>query len=280
MAPVRQAAACASCGSGSDDPLILAPDESFKVYVAASRTGDYSYLEPGGAAGFSVGPVAKDVFTVAAGKSLGPQAFMTITVPTMRNLCAGADRWGLSDPLLALRWTALPQSFVTPWVPQVQVLAACKAALVPSAQDSVDGERLDVFGSGEWEARGGLDVWWGMWSWKFGAAFTAAFPFAHRWLDDTVQGGLRLRGTVTVGYGRDGLGRLVAGVVREDQGDSRLNGRSLRNSGHGLHSLFATADATLTPFDTLRLGVSRAAAFWSENTSQANAVTLAYMRAW
>lgn len=276
----RLAWACASCGSGGDDPLILAPDETFKIYVAVSRTGDYQYLDNTGNRGFSLGPVAKDVFTVATGKSLGEYAFLTLTLPLVRNLGDGVDRWGLGDPLVAARFTVLPQTFVKPWEPQVQFLAAYKPGLAPSVTDSIDDQRLDVFGSGDGEARAGLDVWWGMANIKFGAAFTAALAFPRPWHEDLLQTGCRFRSTVTVGYGRDGVGRVVGGVLREDQLENRINGRSVPRSGHQQHALFLTGDATLTDADTVRVGFSRAAAFWSDNSTQANAVILAYMRAW
>ena len=43
-----KALACASCGSGGDDPLILYPWEDFKIYAGFARSEGFTLLDAAG----------------------------------------------------------------------------------------------------------------------------------------------------------------------------------------------------------------------------------------
>jgi hypothetical protein len=273
-------AACASCGSGGDDALILAPSEIWKASISMARTGDFTYLKPDGQAGAAVNPVARDAFTVAVARSMGPRAFLTATLPTVRNVGDAGERWGVGDPSVGLRYTLVPQSFTEPWLPQLQAMAGYRHALGRSVNEAVDPSLLDVFGTGHAEARAGLDLWWGMFDWKLGTAQQLLAPLARSVGQVRTRPGYGLRSTVTAGYGREGWGRVVAGLVREQAGDQQLDGASVPGSGRLTHTLFATADAEVTEADTLRLTAARAGVLESYNTSRTSAFSLAWMRAW
>ncbi|HET6345496.1 MAG TPA: hypothetical protein VFH51_11235 [Myxococcota bacterium] len=276
----NRAVACASCGAGGDDALILAPSETWKASVSMARTGDFIYVKPDGRAGTAVSPVARDAFTVAMARAMGPRAFVTVTAPTVRNVGDTDERWGVGDPSLGLRYTLVPQAFTDPWLPQVQVVAGFRYALGRSVNEAVDPGLLDVFGTGHSEVRAGLDLWWGMFDWKLGTAQQLLAPLARAIGQVETRPGYGLRSTVTAGYGRDGWGRVVAGLVREQAGEQQLDGAAVSGSRRLLHTVFATADAEVTEADTLRLTAARAGVLGSFNTSRTSAFSLTYMRAW
>lgn len=279
----RLAQACASCSSGGDDVLILYPNETWKVLVAAGRTTDYRYVEPDGSYGTAAGPVAKDAFTLAVGRALGYRGFVTLTVPYVHNV--GENRggeseaaWGLGDAAVNGRWTALPQVFTEPWLPQIQLMAGYRHSRARSMHTSAHPQLLDVFGTGFSEGRLGVDVWFGMLPWKVGFAEVISVPLARDLAGMRIRPGPALRSVVTTGYARDRLGKVVVGLVREDAAALSEDSVPVADSGRTSHALFFSLDAEITDQDSVRLSASRLAAFGSHNTSQATVVALAYMR--
>jgi hypothetical protein len=87
------------------------------------------------------------------------------------------------------------------------------------------------------------------------------------------------RSTATFGYGWADRGKVIAGVNREMTTRSSLDGQSQANSDVLLHSAFGSVDAKIGHHGTVRLILSRAAAFGAnKNTSRSDTVTMAYMR--
>lgn len=273
--------ACASCGSGGDDPLILYPNESSKAYVGMTRSGGFRTLGSEGDDSAAAGPTTKDTLTLSVGKSLSPTAFVTLTTPYVRNQRDGQTQGSLGDPSFAGRWTVVMPNIAQPWRPQVQVLASHKLGEARSLRETQSpGDLLDVFGTGFPEWRAGVDIWYGISAVKFGAAVVAAYPEARRYGEHRYQPGSAVRTTVTLGSAWTPMFKTTAGINREERAAFLIDEELQPRSEQLNHAAFINQDAMLSPFDTVRLGCSRQAAFaTNRNTARATNISLAYMRA-
>jgi hypothetical protein len=272
--------ACASCGSGGDDPLILYPWEKWKAYTGFAHTSDFTPIDVWGKIGSELAPDSKNTTTVSLGRSFSNRSFATVTAPYIVNKRGPYQRSGWGDPMVTARYTLVQQDISEEWIPQVQAIAAVKAGQATSVYDYEDPARLDVFGSGVPEWRAGVDVWHGIFDWKAGVAQTMTGPLASRRTDfGVVLNGTTFRSTMSVGYGWGDRGKILAGLNREQVTKKSIDGDLQRNSEILTHSAFLTADAKLEHHSRLRLTVSRAAAFaQNKNTSRSDAVTVALMR--
>ncbi len=274
------ALACASCGSGGDSPLILYPNEAVKAYVGGSHQSGFKAVTASGAVGTDLGPASKDTLTVAAGATFLTDWFATVTVPRVTNARDGREKSGLGDPLAAVSWTALPASLLTPALPQVQLQLAYKRATSTSVYDSEDANWLDVYGTGFDEARAGVDVWWGAAAWKAGCAAVAILPRARSYDGKELAPGRGARVTVTGGYGFHEAGKIIAGAVVERRARRTSGGAARADSAEDANNAFLGGDAQITGTQSLRLTLTRAAAFGrSRNATAADGVTLAWMGA-
>ncbi len=273
--------ACASCGSGGDDPLILYPWEKWKAYTGFSHTDEFVPITVNGQAGNEFGPQVRDTTTVSLGHSFSNRGFATVTAPFIVNKRGQNERSSWGDPMVTARYTLVQQDMADERVPQVQLIAALKSGNVTSVYDYNDPAQLDVFGSGVPEGRAGVDIWHGMFDWKAGFAQTMTSPLASRKTEFGVsKNGTTFRSTVTIGYGWGDRGKVLVGVNREQSGQKSLDGIPQADSQKLNHSAFVTADAKIERQSMIRLTVSRSAAFAAnKNTSQNESVTVAFMRA-
>jgi hypothetical protein len=273
--------ACASCGSGGDDPLILYPWEQWKIYTGLGRTSAFTPIDAAGRPGRELSPDARNTTTVSVGKSLSNRSFVTVTAPYIVNKREAYQRSGWGDPMVTTRYTLVTQDISQEWIPQVQVLAAAKAGSATSVFDYQDPARLDVFGSGVPEWRAGVDIWHAMFDWKAGVAQTITGPLSSRKTDfGEVRNGVTYRSTATVGYGWGDLAKILVGINREQTTNKSLDGQKQVNSDIVGHSAFLSADAKIEHRSTVRLTLSKTAAFGlNKNTSRSEAVTVALMRA-
>lgn len=272
--------ACASCGSGGDDPMILYPSERWKAYVGFSRTGDFESLDSGGEVTAEYGPLTRNTSVVSLGHSFTPQWFATVSAPYIVNKREEYERSGWGDPLLSTRYTVLPQNISDEWIPQVQLMASYRPGDAPSAYDYEDTARLDVRGTGFPEARAGVDVWQGLFNWKGGLAQSVSYPIGTR---DTEFGSMRpgvtYRSTVTAGYGWGDSVRVMGGLNRDYITAKHRDGAKIDDSETLSHGTFLTADAKVERLSMVRLTLSRAAnVFQNRNVSRSETVTLAVMR--
>lgn len=275
------ARACASCSAGGDDPLVLYPNETWKVYASVGRQAQFNYLMADGTSGVGANPDTRDALTLAVGYAVTRRVFTTLTMPLVRNATASESAWGLGDLSLSGRWTVWPADFDAPWIPQVQLLAGYRNAIGRSAFESSRFDGLDQFGQGVDEVRTGVDLWLGMFAWKLGAAAEVLVPFGRaNALGEWLRNAPIVRALVSAGYGWDGWGRVMASLIRDQQGSVSLDGRKLPDSSKTVHSLSLAADAQVSEQDVLRVSVARLAAFASANVNQATSVSLAYMHAW
>lgn len=278
---VAASLACASCGSGTDDPLILYPNEDAKVYLGYAHASGYRTVGSEGDFSAAAGPKAKDTLTVALGKSITRRAFLTTTLPYARNERDGEARSSFADPSVSGRFTAVMPSIASPWVPQVQLVVGHKTAQARSLHTTeTPGSLLDVFGSGFPEWRAGVDVWYGLSALKVGAALAFVFPEERSFDGRSYEPGVGQRGTATVGYSWSGTLKTTGGANREERSAFTIDGEQQARSEQVNNSAFLNQDVMLTPLDTLRVGYSRQAAFGANrNTARTTTVALAYMRA-
>lgn len=272
--------ACASCGSGGDDPMILYPNEAAKAYFGLTRSSGFRTVGSQGDESAAAGPSAKDTFTLSLGKSLSPRAFVTLTAPYVRNERDGEARSAPSDPSLAARWTVVMANIAEQWRPQVQLLASHKLANARSLRETQSpGDLLDVFGTGFPEWRAGVDIWYGLNTIKFGAATIASVPEARRFGDHRYQPGRSLRATITTGAAWTPMLKTSVGLNREQRSAFRIDDELQSRSEQLNHSAFFNQDVMLTAADTVRIGCSRQAAFGvNRNTARVTNISLAFMR--
>lgn len=271
--------ACASCGSGGDDPLILYPNEWLKVYLGVSHQSNFKNVDSNGDFRTAGGPTSKQSLAVAGGYSFSPRSFATVTVPLQRNTRDDKSRMSVGDPSIAGRYSVLMQSFDEPYVPQVQLLLGYKFSQSRSIHESKDLKTLlDVFGNGFSEARTGVDVWFGVTPLKVGFAQTFSMPIAKTYDGVIYQPGIIYRSTFSLGYLWFDEWKVTGGINREFRDSLKASGEIVPESKQLNHSLFLTTDWMFLPNNNLRLSFSQqAAAFDNYNTSRATSLSLACM---
>ncbi len=276
------ARACASCGSGGDDPLILYPNERIKDYFGLSQSSNFKNIDPDGSESTSGGPNTKQTFTLATGRALSTRSFAAFTVPYIRNLRDGKTIAGVGDVSVAGRYSAILQSIDEPLIPQLQVLFGYKVATGRSTHNSQELKTLmDVTGTGFDEIKTGIDIWWGISRIKPGFSQLFLFPQAKSFQGVRHQPGNISRTTVSLGYSWLDNWKTTIGINREYRRSLRVEGDEQTDSAQLNHSLFFTSDLMITGVDQIRLSVSRlGAAFQNYSTSRSESFGLAYMHSY
>ena len=198
---------CASCGSGGDDPLILYPNQEWRFYLGASRSFGFKTIKADGSLGDENAPTFKDALTLAIGKAITPHAFATVTFPYLQTWKDGTYKRAVGDPILAARWTVVPQDISAPWMPQLQLVGSYRFAHAKAQQEAENPNRLDVFGQGVPETKLGIDIFQGMTDVKMGVAQSFLFPGERNLGGQTTYPGLGSRSVVTLGYGIANVGK-------------------------------------------------------------------------
>jgi hypothetical protein len=276
-----KAYACASCGSGSDDPLILWPNEQLKTYVGISSSSRFETVDPNGKIGRESGPTARETLTFAAGKAVRSDLFFTLTFPIQQNRLNGNSLRSLGDPVLAARWSWLMPEFTEPSRPQIQLMASYKLAHAKALQETRRVDLLDAFGTGVPELKLGVDAFWGQGPVKGGFALAGLFPDERRLGRSTVFPGNGLRATSTLGVSLGADNKLLAGVVRETREERRNDGIRVPQSEVLAHSIFVTLDWVPLPRNMIRFSISdKGRAFENRNMIAASSASLAWLSTW
>lgn len=274
-----RAFACASCGSGGDDPLIMYPNEIWKGYLGLTRVSDFQLVDENGHIGEEVGPDQKIQLTTSLGRQINFRSFATVTIPYIMNRYKTDSKRGFGDPLLAVRYTILSQDLTEEYIPQVQVIASYRYGMSKSIYESKDSHRLDVFGSGFSQYRIGLDIWSGMTWLQYGVAHVMGFSQSKTANDHKIEPGIEIRSTATVGHTFSGLGKISSGINRQQISELRDNGELVHSSDQLSHSMFVTADWFADVESMVRATVAKQAViFNNKNTTRSTSVTLSYMR--
>lgn len=275
----RSSYACASCGSGGDDPLILYPNERFKAYLGLSHANVVANINPDGSTASPGGIENKQALTLAGGVGFTPRSFATLTIPMLRNVGSNASRTAIGDASIAGRYTLVMQSIDEPLVPQVQLTYGYKHSYARSLYESRELKtQLDVFGSGFSDVRLGADIWLGMPVIKPGVALHLAKALPAKMHGVSYEPGLVTRATLSVGYMPTDMWRLTVGINRDQRDVVSVDGRELSNTEQLNHSAFVTSDYMFDLQTSLRLSLSRQAAlFANANTARIDNFAAAYM---
>ena len=275
----QEALSCASCGSGSDEPLILYPNEAYKLYFGVSRSSGFANTDQNGFISNGVALRRKTQFYLSSGMSVNERSFVTLGLPFFANSGLQDTRYGLGDPVLSARYTLVPLNFANEFIPQIQVLASLKPALSRSIHESVHEEELDVFGSGFHQVRAGLDLWFGLTALQFGMAQMVGYSLPKTANDHHLQPGLEFRSILSMGHTFEGIGKLVFGGSHLSVSESRDQGKRVANSAQVNNSLFLSTDYFVDQVSTVRLTVARQAALLrNRNTTRVDSVAVAYLR--
>lgn len=278
-----EARACASCGSGTGDPLVLYANERAKVYLGLSQSLGRQVLTSTGEVGHALGARSQGALTLSAGLALGRRAFVTLTVPGLANGAPGALQAGLGDPSLAVRSTLLAAVAAAARRPQVQVVAGFRPGLARSTTAGTVRRRdlMDRFGEGSNELRAGLDLWWAHLPIKVGVATFLLAPLPRMLATgERSRAGATWRLVASGGLDLGGRGRWVVSVVRDRQGNRVTNGAQVGRSGRVALGVQSAVDLFVGRRGTLRLSVGRGALAWSRNATRDLSGGLAYMHAW
>lgn len=273
--------ACASCSSGGDDPLVLYPNEKSKVYIGLSHTSAFSNISTSGQRSQSLGPEAKQTYVTALGLGLSPRTFITSVFPLARNIRQDDSSTGMADPLMSIRHSVIMQSFADPWwIPQIQVIFAYKYAFANSVHTSQDNKsQMDVFGSGFPEFKAGLDLWYGLYDAKAGAAYQFIMKKEQVYAHTLYQPGNTHKFTLTSAFSWNSSWQTLAGLVRDLQLPSMIDSVLYQESHTLNHGAFVTQDYKLSQTERLKLTMSaQGIAFSNYNTARSHTVGLGYMR--
>lgn len=275
------ASACASCGSGGDDPLILYPYEQWKVYSSVGVTQGFTPVDAEGIDGKEAAVEERTTTTVSMGGRLSLRSFVTVTIPHVINRRGDESVGGFGDAMLTGRYTVVQPDISRLWLPQVQLIGALKQGRATSVYDYQNPAKLDVLGNGVTEGRLGLDIWQGMTAWKLGFAQTCTFPLESRQTSiGEYQQGASFRSTFTAGYGLKNGSKLIGGVNRTRKWATKLDGQELAQSDVVDWGYFVTGSWNIDPRTALRVTLANAAAFvGSYNTNRNQTYAIAMMRA-
>ena len=272
--------ACASCGSGGDDPMVLYPGENWKAYVGMARTGDIESIDQSGRVAASYQPTTRNTTTVAMGHSFSQRFFVTGTANYIVNRRDDYDRSAWGDPLATARYTIVQQTLADEWIPQVQFLGSYRPGQATSKYDQVDPAGLDVFGNGLPEGRVGIDLWHGMHDWKGGFAQTVTVPVGARQTDfGLVKPGITFRSTASVGHSIGEYAKIVGGMNRDQVTKTSIDNTVQEESDIVSYGLFASVDATVERLSSVRFTWTKSSAvFANRNSTRSQTFAMAVMR--
>jgi len=271
--------ACASCGSGGDEPLVLFPAEALKIHGSISLTPQLESTGPDGSALQSAGPDRRITSTFAAGLAISPRGFLTVSESLVTNSRIASSepgtrqstvsQSGIGDPSVSGRYTLVMLQLSRPLMPQVQVLAGYRPAMVRSIHDTSDANLLDVFGSGFDEIRIGTDLWLGMLAVKPGLSASVTESVATRHNGTLLKPGTLIRATCSlsgaVSTGDFGIVaqpvKLSAGVTADRRGQATADHETIQDSEQSVNGAFVSADFPAFESDSIKLTVARQGAF-------------------
>lgn len=277
------ALACASCGSGAFDPLMLYPNERAKLYVGLTGARSRQVVTWEGSRGRSRGPREQDRLTLSAGIGLGPRAYVTLPQAVVGNRGDTGKLWGPADPSLAARGTLSFASAARVLQPQAQILAGIKPgwARASSAGSARRVDELDRFGDGSWQGQVGIDLWWPRLPVCVGLASIAVVSWPQRLATgQRSRAGTTLRNIVTLGRVFSRGSRWVVSLTYDRQAARLTSGDPVAESTRRQFNLATTLDLVLAAGWTLRSSVGRSAAFASFNAIEDINATLALIKAW
>lgn len=284
----KQALACASCGSGTGAPLVLAPNESSKFFLGLGA--DFDFWSHNARRESSVDRTLQTRWRSvwAAGLALSPRSFVTLTTSYVWNFAkhpADARGSGFGDPLLHYRYTAVQQDLTTPLVPQLQLVLGHRFVGGQSIRDACSKNCVvDATGSGTQETELGFDLWSGMSLVKWGFAHSILFPHERTFAGNvSYEAGRGYQSVATIGVARDDLGKVNVGITHLERENIRVSGETVPQSKSESFGYYITTEYWPAPLHTLRLSYAHTgvAVPWipNRNASGQKSISLSFIRA-
>lgn len=176
--------ACSSCGSSATSPLVLSQNENLKMYFGLSVNSNYkNYSGTKAIPNFYL--LSRKTLTLAMGYRTSENSFVTITGSALQNEGAknaqdasqGLKQLYLfGDPIFSGRYSLMNMKENDHYRPQIQLAASYKPGVAKNMVDR-DGGSVETVGNGFHQAIGGLDVWYGMSPFQFGATQFVTYSF-------------------------------------------------------------------------------------------------------
>lgn len=252
LAP-KLAWACASCGSGGKNPLILYPNERLKFYLGISQSSGSRNFDRSGDMSRSSGRDIGRSSLLAAALRVSRSTFLTSSVPYMSNIKGSRSQSSHGDPLFAVHWIAIQQSFAELSIPQWQFIASFKPSVSRGINENLDEQQLDVFGSGYNELSLSTDLWWGMSLWKFGISQSVTYSEAESFNGLKHKPGLKSQTIMTFGRDHSQYGKVISGFKWDAHQKTKVEGLDSQQGELRNLSAFLTVDSKLTSTSSVRL---------------------------
>ena len=274
------------CGCGAVNAQVMNPGESWRFATSVAMDTGFETIDFRGHASDDVGPEVKNTFTLGVARAFSRDFSGTLTLQSHRNSHSEeVDNYSIGDPSVSLRWTAYSQSFVRPYIPQLQVFGTYKHPVAKSTYDQDYGMRqMEIHGNGLAELVGGVDVWWGMDSLKYGVTQSLIKPLKRRFTLDSgdleVDPGLGYKTSLSGAYNMMAVGTVLVSIDREAREPLHINGVKRDDSEILVHSGSVMGSLKVGFMRTVGLTYKRTAAFAeNRNTTRAHSVTVSYMEA-
>lgn len=274
------------CGCGAINAQVMAPGESWKYALGLSNDSGFKTVKSDGELGADTGPKTKNTLSFAIARSLNQSLSTTLTLQLHQNRHPNENSdYAVGDPSFSLRYTALRQSFVNPFIPQIQLFSTYKHPVAKSNRGEVDREyQMDVHGNGFAEMVGGVDLGFEMTNFKYSFSEMLIYPFERKFTNEgyttKVQQGWGHKESLSVGYNFIAVGTLVFSVDREARAKLQVNNKNVHDSEVLVHSATASGNYRVGMQKTVGLAFKRTAAFSNnKNTTRADSITLSFMQA-
>jgi len=274
-----KAVACASCGSGGGDPLILYPNEDLKFYFSLGHQKVEKEVSAASKRDDVYGPKQKTNALLSLGLRLHYDLFTTFTTGLQFNQREGHKGQGVVDPSLLFRYTIVNQTFEKPWYPQIQGVLGYKHAQGTSIHSSKEPDLVDVTSSGYSDIKIGFDVWYGMHDIRGGIAYLRLISLPRKESDGSKnENGLTHRWTATLGYQLSAMFKVTGGLNRQTTEARRYQGSLVDDSEIQDHSAFVNLDFMGYESQSVRLGYVQSALLPTDRlTTQTQSMTLAFL---
>lgn len=275
----QPALSCSSCGSGGADPVILNPSEYTKLYLGLSLQSAFSDVDHLGNKRQSYGADRRYTQTIAVAQRLHPKFFLSLVSGFGVNQKGKNEEIGLLDTSIGARATLLEQSFLEPWLPQVQLMFSHRFTTTKSIYNSKKEFYLDAFGAGFDETYTGVDIWFAMLPVLFGGSYLHSFTGKAKSDSGDVTPGNLQRFILTAGFMPLSNAKLIGGVMIDNRLQNKVDGALLANSERRSHDVFLTFETLDPGTDTFRINFLRKSV-WGKNKNSAisNTITIAWMR--
>ena len=276
----EMALACASCGSGGGNPLVLYPNESQKLLFGLSRQSNINEIKSNGDE-YSPNLRHRDQTLIAGGVQFKRRYQVAFSLPYVTNRTADGRQYsGLGYYAFGFKYTALQQTFMEPNRPQIQLLLDHKPIHAKSVFDYERLDGLDITGSGLVTTTLGIDLWWGMRALMFGGLLSSTYNQQREIEERSVTRGTANTIAGTLGYLVNSKNLVTTGVSVTRKMSDQDNDRKVADSESSRGDVFLALRYKPIPLEEWRISyrVNGARFFKNYNTTRQVSVSASYAK--